>query len=61
MRLGQGLVDGDHLVGGAGEWAQKQQVFLVARMEDPLAAAALHNGIRIHFLKLSLHLFGCCE
>jgi len=50
-------VNRDHVVGGAGEWAKKHQVFLVARKEDPFAAATLNDGTRIHFLKKSLHPF----
>jgi hypothetical protein len=51
-------VDRDHLVGSAGEGAQKEQVFLVAREKHPFAVSAGNNGTWIHFAKVSLHLFG---
>jgi hypothetical protein len=47
-QVSQPFMDRDHLVCGAGQRPQKQQVFLVAREEDPLAISAGDYRTRIH-------------
>jgi len=46
--VGKAVVDGDDVVGGAGEGAQELDIGLVAREEDPVSVAAVDDGAGVH-------------
>ncbi len=46
--VGEAFVDGDDVVGGAGEGAEEVDVGLVAREEDPVSVADVDDGAGVH-------------